>query len=423
VENNKTLYEILGFSKNGYTDSGEKVSFESIVRARNRLIYGDGIEGSVPFWMHDDINKAYTILSNPTTRKEYDDSLLMQDVSYSAEESIGLEEPSLETEVEEPIVETNEEEYDEAVVDLDDYSLNNDTNEENLREEVESQIEEPQQKVELPQSKPVQEIIPITEKEKKEEKTKKEMSRAKKRILFGLATTFLGIPGMVFAYHKLYKTKDKKLKLHFNRNRKISEIKTEESKLIEQYNNNINKEINEFLARPNNNYNLQIAKARYKNQVELLKKRIELKLSEKVNGKGLLKYKLEYVALNNQLDRAKKRLENIEEKIEMYDSTKKTRNFLSNTLNEKLYQKAEEIKKLEKNGESFGIKKLNVRKERLQKARDFSVKRLKLTRKTLGSVRDFGARTWDNVRSIKEIFTSYDNICGYTGEPENQRVR
>ena len=93
MNNDKTLYEILGFSKNGYNEHGEKVSFESIERAKNRLLYGDGIEGAVPFWLHSDINRAYDVLSNPTSRREYDESLLIHDVSYSSNDTSVTEEP------------------------------------------------------------------------------------------------------------------------------------------------------------------------------------------------------------------------------------------------------------------------------------------------------------------------------------------
>ena len=169
MNNDKTLYEILGFSKNGYNNNGEKVSFESIERAKNRLLYGDGIEGAVPFWLHSDINRAYDVLSNPTSRREYDESLLANDISFGNNGDIVVEEiidapvettkpiAPVASPVETPKVEEpTTEEYDEAVVDLDDYTPSTITT-----------SEEPKPEEATPEeATPEIDFIPIAEKEK-----------------------------------------------------------------------------------------------------------------------------------------------------------------------------------------------------------------------------------------------------------------
>ena len=434
MNNNKTLYEILGFSKNGYNDNGEKVSSENIQRARNRLIYGDSIEGSVPSWMHKDIERAYSILSNPTTRKEYDASLLANDISFGNNGDSVVEEiidapvettkpiAPVSSPVETPKVEEpTTEEYDEAVVDLDDYTPSTiTTSEEPKPEDKKPEESKPEDK------KPEDDIIPISEREKKEKVQKNKVDRPILNKILKVAAyagsiAILGIPGPIITYFALKKLGGKKLKLHPNKNKKVSEIKTEEARLIAEYNENVDKEINTLLAKPNSNYNLQILKTRYENQVQLLQKRIELKLSEKGEGKHFLKWKLEYVALNNQLKRAKERLKTITQNIETYEKEGKRRNLLSNALNEKLYEKAEEIKEAEKENKHITVKKLNVRKERYKKARDLSVKGLRLTRKAVGKVQDGAIRVWDNVRSVKAIFTPDDELTGYIPETTEEK--
>ena len=53
-------------------------------------------------------------------------------------------------------------------------------------------------------------------------------------------------------------------------------------KLIEEYNKKLEDQIYKLLSEPHNNYNLQIALSRYENQVELLRKRMEIKKNENI---------------------------------------------------------------------------------------------------------------------------------------------
>ena len=198
-------------------------------------------------------------------------------------------------------------------------------------------------------------IIPIEQKNK-EKSQPKELSKLQKGLIIGGSAVFLGLPGLIVSSLAVKKLSGKKLKLHPNKHKKISDIKTQESKLIEEYNKNLDEQINTLLAQKHNNYNLQISKIKYENQIELLQKRIELKLNENVKRGGLIKYKLEYVALNNQLETAKENLKNINSKIIDYSKNEKTRNHILNATNKMLYESDAEVKQAQNEKRRFSIK-------------------------------------------------------------------
>ena len=405
----KDYYKILGVTPDA--------SLENIRRAREREL---GLNWSNPIGRVE-VERAYAVLSNPESRREYDEQLKnqlsaaelekrnantfgeYQNASKGFEFFVDPETLVVDNEIEELEEEQVKEEQaqEEQVEDI--YSSSD--------QQVHNLLDESAEEEQLPVDNY---IIPIQQKQP----MKKQFTKCQKVLMIGGAIAIGGIPGLIIANAVIKKLEGKKTKLHNKKHKKISEIKTQESKLIEEYNEKMDKQINELLARPHNNYNLQIAKTRYENQIELLQKRIELKLNENVKRGGLTKYKLECVALKNQLDKAKERLQTINSKINEYNKKERNKNPLLNKLNENLYEVDAEIKKQDNENKRVSIKKLNVQKDNWRKRRDLSAKSLKVTRKFVGKIQDGAIRAFDNVCSVKEIFTPYDEL-DYINEEQN----
>ena len=64
--NNQNYYDILGIDKSA--------TISSIERAKDRLKFGDP-DDRAPFSMWTKIDEAYSVLSNPEKRREYDKKL------------------------------------------------------------------------------------------------------------------------------------------------------------------------------------------------------------------------------------------------------------------------------------------------------------------------------------------------------------
>ena len=467
----KDYYTILGVTPDA--------SLENIRKAREREL---GQNWSNPMGRVE-IERAYSILSNPTSRKEYDEKLnqdlnaaqiakrnartnnefervnrefeFFVDPQQLEEEQMQVaKENIIESEVEETqtvaevenkevgetqaVAEVENKEVEENKVneDMEDIYSSSDHEVHNLLEENEldqnkdkeksSEKLKDEEKLEQQENKTEKNkdeayIIPIEQKNK-EKSQPKELSKLQKGLIIGGSAVFLGLPGLIVSSLAVKKLSGKKLKLHPNKHKKISDIKTQESKLIEEYNKNLDEQINTLLAQKHNNYNLQISKIKYENQIELLQKRIELKLNENVKRGGLIKYKLECVALNNQLETAKENLKNINSKIIDYSKNEKTRNHILNATNKMLYESDAEVKQAQNEKQRFSIKKLNVKKEFWKKTRDFSAKRLKTTRNFVGKIQDGVIKAYDSVRSVKEIFTPYDEIDYINVEPTGKTL-
>ena len=345
----RDYYKILGITP--------EASLENIRKARERELAQN--------WSNPmgrvEIERAYSILSNPESRREYDEKLkkelneaelakrnartsseferanrefdfyvdpqqLEEEQSKESEKNIIVEEPTEVVEKKEEVVEEKEEatEKKEETLDEKDKSTHKKEEAEDIYSssdhEIHNLLEEDNNK------KVYDYIIPIQQKDK-ESSTSKEFTKLQKGLIYGGSLLLVGIPGPIIAYIAMKKLKGKKLKLHRNKHKKMTDIKTQESKLIEEYNQNLDTQINTLLAQPHNNYNLQIAKTRYENQIELLKKRIELKMNETVKRGGLTKYKLECVALHNQLRIEQKKLKTVNSKINEYNKTEKNKKF------------------------------------------------------------------------------------------------
>ena len=471
----KDYYKILGITPDA--------SLENIRKAREREL---GQNWSNPMGRVE-IERAYSILSNPESRKEYDEMLKQalseaelakrnartnsefeqvnrdfdfyvdtdqleqeqiiaseENIVHQAEETeveevqageteaeeVQIEETEVEevqaeeTEAEEVQTEETEEKKENQMEDIyssSDHKIHSLLEEpEEAKEEIKEKTVTSEETKETPvaseETKEVEEIkeeqeeyiIPIQQKDR-ENTGKKELTKLQKGLIIGGSVAILGLPGLLVASLALKKLTGKSLKLHKNKHKKISDIKTQEAKLIEEYNKILEEQINTLLAQPHNNYNLQISKIRYENQIELLKKRIELKLNENVKRGSYLKYKVECVALKNQLERAVERLKKINSKIKEYGENQKPKNRILNFTNENLYEVDAELKQAEEE-KRFSIKKLNIKKENWLKRRDFAARRLKTTRNFVGKIQDGAIKAFDCARSVKGVFLPSEEL-------------
>jgi len=162
--------------------------------------------------------------------------------------------------------------------------------------------------------------------------------------------------------------------------KKIEEVKTEESMLEENYRKKLEESIDKKLSEYHFNYGLEIDRVRYINHIELLKQKILLKENQKVERAGLLKYKLELTALMRQLDSFEKNLEIINKKINK--SNKSQRGQKLTKLYENLVKVDEQIT-AEQNINSkniFTLKKLNARRDVLSDKINLKIDKVKSSR-------------------------------------------
>lgn len=386
---NQTYYDILGLPKDGKDEiTGEPVSIESIQNARNRLIYGVQGQDSLPFWVKSKVEEAYSILSDSEKRREYDKSLIEKvdsDVSFNfEEEKEEKEQPeqieeekeefediysnsdhtidSLDNTEETQSVAEGEEENKEELIDeqVSEEKDEEGQNEEPEKEEEEKQQEDQQRKFE---DYPVFDIDRGFFDKKTNSVTQKIGNKVKSivtsdnlrrgLVTFGtigaglmLANGFgliAGIPVAIIANKIITKVKNSKL-YRDNKEKKMLKLYTPESKLIEEYNKNLDDEIYALLSTSHENYNLEIAKLKYKNQIELLKKRIEVKQNENVKKGGITKFRIELASLNMQLKHAEKKLKNLENYIGNYHKETKL-----NKLNENLQSAFKDVEKARQN--------------------------------------------------------------------------
>ena len=206
--------------------------------------------------------------------------------------------------------------------------------------------------------------------------------------------------------------KDKRVK-------KISKIKTKETKLIEESNKRLEEQIDKLLSEPHNSYKLEASKIRYANEIELLKARIELKRTQKVKKGQLTKYKLELAALDMQLERANKNLKDIEQKISSYD---KDGNDLKRINDEivKVQGKLDSIDPKD-NKRAVSIKRLEIRKSALEKKRDKRAKGFKLVRKPVNAIKGTWFKGVDYLKGAVDVVRG--NYSPEEEETENVKTR
>lgn len=369
----QTYYDILGVKKDA--------SLENIMKARDRLKYGSS-DDRVPFTMWDKIDKAYDILSNSETRREYDKSLENNEMNFnnsnfgdtSSTDSIEVNsnssviEPqkndviaSIPDELQQSGDEVSELEesqtaqestdmqpfyspkYEEKKEESLEQTVNDnldDNNENTLNDDAEDRVEETkQQTIDNNDSALRNDIF---EKLKFKPSDKAEFKDADS-ILTGkkikMVAKFVGAGALAFTVLNLYgvgllaagyfinkkvRKKAKKAKLtKESYTGIITEVQTTESRLIEESNNRLMENIDRLLQSDYSDVELQKYKLSFENQVELLEKMVENRKNTK-KQKGLLTSReLRIQALKGQLHKAKKKLKYIDKNIkrdELIDS-------------------------------------------------------------------------------------------------------
>ena len=206
--------------------------------------------------------------------------------------------------------------------------------------------------------------------------------------------------------------KDKRVK-------KISKIKTKETKLIEESNKRLEEQIDKLLSEPHNSYKLEASKIRYANEIELLKARIELKRTQKVKKGQLTKYKLELAALDMQLERANRNLKNIEQKISSYD---KEENGLKR-INDEIVKVQDKLDSIDPkdNKRAVSIKKLEIRKSALEKKQNKRAKGFKLVRKPVNAIKGIWFKGVDYLKGAVDVVRG--NYSPEEEETENVKTR
>lgn len=370
----------------------------------------------VSIWEKSDLDEAYDVLTNLDKKKQYDQYLdsKLKDYEYTGDTNlipVKAKDQNLDNTIE---------------ITKENYKIGEDESENQNSEEasispIENKKQE-QQKDLKDEQEPVK-IFPIKVDKLKNEKTLNEgkslNENVKKKIeifgaigsgLVGFAVVGLLTPSILVTLaggvaigllanktikYKLNKTKKEK---------KITKITTPETKLIEEYNKKLDNQVYKLLSEPHNNYNLEISRLRYENQIELLNQRIQMKKTENIKKGSITKHKLELTALNMQLETAQKRLSNINEKIENYSKEQSL-----SKLNKKISDKDKELEAKE-SSQTLGIKKLEMQKSKLLEKRDTKANKLKLRRDKIGRVQDGVIHAYDMVRNLKNVFIPVEEI-------------
>lgn len=221
------------------------------------------------------------------------------------------------------------------------------------------------------------------------------LRRVGKEIVLAIPTAIIGTINIIKKLHKKHILSKQQL------GEKITEVKTEETSLVEVYRKNLDENIDNVLQQYHYNYNLTIDKVRYENYIELLKKMIEQKENEVVKKHGLLKYKLQLTALRNQLKAFESSLERVNAMLlEVQRPQRLT----------KIYEDIAEInEKIEQINESpnrrvIALKKLEVRKENLINKSKLKIQRIKNRREYYAIFKD----SFLSAHSLSENFV--DNL-------------
>lgn len=398
---NQSYYDILGVK--------EDASLENIQKAKDRLKFG-GPDDRAPFSMWDKIDEAYNVLSNAEKRKEYDKTLAENESSKGTNAATSddiVEEISkqIEKEYDSAPVEATpiEEETTSKVSEEKTTPENTDKVEENLSEEKEYDLNY---------------ASPFNPKEK-ETKTKTEDSKVKivAKYVGGTLTGFL-VAGPIGAVAvPIWMAKHKKVKLQKdNKTKRVTKISTAEMSEIEKYNQTLNAEINRLLSEPHNNYKLEINRVKYENQIALLEKLLDIKLSKKVKKTEVLKHKLDIAATKMQLETAKKNLSNVQEKIAGYEKEQGL-----SKVNKELIEVNQQLAE-QKGDKSFSVKKLEAYQTKLLKKRDSNAKSIKFMVEKSSKIYDSFLKAKDFVIALPYIFKSAEKMDEFLSD-ELQKTR
>ena len=396
---NQSYYDVLGVK--------EDASLERIQRAKDDLKFGEP-DDRAPFSMWAKIDEAYSVLSDREKRMQYDRKL-------AESRSAKMENEANSDDIVEEISKQIEKQYDSAPKE-----------QKTIKEETTSKVNQEQT---TPENTDKVEENPSKEKEydlkyaspfnPKEKETKSEDSKAKAvaKYVGGLLTGFL-VAGPIGAVAvPIWMKKHKKVSLQKgDKPKKITKITTPEAAEFEQYRKTLDTEINRLLSEPHNNYKLEINKIKYENQIALLEKLLDIKLSKKVKKMEILTHKLDVASTKMQLETAKKNLANIQEKIAEYEKEQGL-----SKVNKQLIEVNQQL--AEKKGDkSFSIRKLEAYQTKLLNKRDSKAKRVKFMVEKSSKVYDGFLKAKDFVVSIPYMFKSAEKMDEFLSD-ELQKTR
>ena len=388
---NQTYYDILGLPKYGKRENGDEVSLNSIIKAKDRLKFGNS-DDRAPFSMWNKIDEAYNILSDTQKRKEYDRMLEETKNNVSDLEKISTLE-NKENQVEN--------------VKFEEISKNNTSDEKFTIVETKKDIENLKESY----------IKPEIELEKKKENEYSDFQYKSSYIMDEDSNmlgnnsivpklkkvgkeVMLAIPTAVVATIKIIKELNNRNKYKLSKEsseKNITEVKTSESELEKEYRDKLDEKVDKVLDEYHSNYNLEMDKLRYVNNIELLNKKIELKENEVVKKGGLIKYKLQLTALKKQLDAFEVSLNRVNDKINQ--SQRKQR---LSKIHENLIEINEQIKENDK--KTIAVKKLEIRHQNLLNKKKLKISRMKSNREYYAIIKD----SFTSARNVTENFV--DNI-------------
>lgn len=407
---NTRYYEILGVTHDA--------SQENLYRARNRLKFGRE-DDRVPFSQWSLIDEAYDVLSDPDKRKAYD-SFLRENETKSYSDF--LEEKQKEEEmVEEQQVSSQSDELDGS------------SDEENLNEEEAVEKKEPEEESKIEEDSNSDKEDSDNEEEKEvnpsggaqpfthlnEKFSDMSFEYKMKTIAKYLGVAFFISPTLA-AVIAVWMHKNKgKIKLHKDKApKKITEVKNLDLQAFKEYEQNLNTDIDKLLAEKHNNYRLEINKKKYENQIDLLQKRLEVRINRHLDNRyQMFSNKLQVKSISQQLATARKNLENVSKKIEETNKDKMPR---LARLNDKLIKSNQEIAKLDKdtNKTLYGIKKLSVKQSKLLHKRNEKGTAIKNRVVRLGKFYDGIVKAKDFVVTSANVFVPAKRIYNKAEEME-----
>ena len=399
----RTYYDILGVEQDA--------SFENIEKARNRMKYGNP-DDRVPFWMWKEIDEAYDVLSNPISRKNYDESLKEKDNDPTPDPTPKPAPDPTPKPAPDPTPDPTPKPAPDPTPD--------------------------------PTPKPTPE--PTTElytqfKEQKLNPSKFDLFMKNKvkpkaiktgEYLAGIAT--FGIIGFFVQKHFYKKNGKGALTLIYDGHvKKIKDLKIETGvmDLEKEYEEKLSKEIDNLLSKPHNNYSLQVKKLRYQNHLELWKKMFETKLNEIQNSKSTLKSRLELISIKNRILNSESKLKKIENSIERYNKFIKTDESKTDEfefesslskLNKSISSQMQKINDIKGDPNSLKLEKEQSKLNKLIIKRNIKGSKIKLQKGGIGKVAKLSNPNIITTHNVKKMddseFINY--ITDFSNEKSNK---
>lgn len=433
---NQTYYDILGLPKYGKKENGEEVSLESITNAYRREKF-DGQR----YW-DQKLDKAYSVLSDPKKRREYDDQLAKEGISSlgsDSEVSTIEETPNVEKVEENPIIEELDTEtiyetstpvnqftqllnltgFNNHYIEVEENQISEDE-ELNVAEEEVNDIpntsdEGPILVEETPEEflPPINEVpVPVVEETEQEigeplietmiEAVEEPIAQAEDNLALSKLkkigkNVVLAVPTAILATLNIISELNNRKQytlVEEDTEKTITEVKTPESELIEEYRKKLDEKTDKLLDEYHTNYDLEIDKLRYENYIELLNKRIQLKQNENVKRGKLTIYKLQLTALNRQLEKFEMSLEKVNNRIQKKQKLSK------------IYDNLVVVdSKIEENkNRPIALKKFEAKKENLLNKKKMKISKMKSNREIYAIFKD----SFTSAHAVTENFV--DNL-------------